>query len=375
MKEFDFEMLQDEACDKAISYVLSSGFENITAVDLMYGNESAYIDDSFIAKVKRGIRNITTFRTATKIKNLAKDIERLSKEKISKGPTDGININYEMFQNMLKFLRNRANNVMKVVPMMEELRDMIKDIESNKELVTKLGQMDLQGTTKKAVVFTTIFSIIHGHFIHQGFKDMHYYKGSEGPWYGLSVAQVVISSLAIAIAVGAIVNWMFTLKKGGNLNKSDKDALVLKELQTKFEGLLNQSSKIVKTLIGINPTSNSDISEQVKAIADREKVQMIFNASLLEHTQQVSYEEKVKIVDELQSFSSVNLEAMLNLDELKKSLTMYNKIAAKLKSVGFFSADAEMTLNNSNIILGYLLSSTDITLLGIQGVLEDAKKY
>ena len=122
MKEFNFEMLQDEACDKAISYVLSSGFEDVTAVDLMYGSESAYIDDSFIAKVKRGIRNITTFRTATKIKNLVKDIERLSKEKISQGPTDNININYEMFQNMLKFMQNRANNITKVLPMMEELK-------------------------------------------------------------------------------------------------------------------------------------------------------------------------------------------------------------------------------------------------------------
>lgn len=375
MKEFDFEMLQDEACDKAISYVLSSGFEDVTAVDLMYGSESAYIDDSFIAKVKRGIRNITTFRTATKIKNLAKDIERLSKEKISQGPTDGININYEMFQNMLKFMQNRANNITKILPMMEELRDMLKEIEGNKELVAKLGQMDLQNGNRKTTIFTVIFGAIHGYFLNQGLKDMNYYKGSKGPYYGLSVAQVAISSLALVITAFSIARTAYKMIKGGNLNKDDKDTLVLKELQSKFEGVLNQTSKIVKTLIGINPASNSDISQQVKAIADKERVEMVFNASLLEHTQQVSYEEKVKIVDELKAFSAVDLENILNLQGLKQSLTIYNKIASKLKTSGFLSAEGETTLNNANIIAGYLLASTDIVMLSLQGVLEDAKKY
>ena len=95
----------------------------------------------------------------------------------------------------------------------------------------------------------------------------------------------------------------------------------------------------------------------------------------MKHTQQVSYEEKVKIVDELKSVGSSNIINAFNTNYLKKTLTTYNKISAKLKSVGFLTSESEIILNNSNIILGYLLNSTEIAMLTLQGVLEDAKKY
>lgn len=371
MKEFDFEMLQDEACDKAISYVLSSGFEGVTAVDLMYGNESAYIDDSFIAKVKRGIRNITTFRLATKVKNLAKDVDNLSKEKVSQGPTDNVNINYEMFQNFIKFLKKRSENIIKVLPMMEELRNKINEIAENKELVGKLNQMDINNTNKKGAIFSSIWAVISGIRFMEHYSDL----GSDDTiTRGISYLGVAVNAVLHVMCIFTLFKSLYGIDRSKNLNKSDKDVLVLKEFKGKFEGLVTLSNKIIMTLIGINITSK-DISGEVKSIADKENLGGIFNASLLKTTQQVSYEEKVKIIDELKAFSSVNLEAALNMQNIKGLLTNYNKIAAKLKTVGYITSETEITLNNSNIAIGYLLNSTEIAMLTLQGVLEDAKKY
>lgn len=371
MKEFDFEMLQDEACDKAISYLLSSGFESVTAVDLMYGNESAYIDDSFIAKVKRGIRNITTFRLATKVKNLAKDVDNLSKEKVSQGPTDNVNINYEMFQNFIKFLKKRSENIIKVLPMMEELRNKINEIAENKELVTKLNQMDINNLNKKGAISSTLLGILSGVIFLSHSSDL---GSSDKVLRGLAYAGVTVNAILHFLCIFALFKSLYGIHKSRNLNTSDKDVLVLKEFKDKFEGLVALSNKIIMTLIGVN-ISSKDISGEVKSIADKENLGGIFNASLLKTTQQVSYEEKVKIVDELKSFSSTNLEAALNMQNIKGLLTNYNKIAAKLKTVGYITSETEITLNNSNIAIGYLLNSTEIAMLTLQGVLEDAKKY
>lgn len=374
MKEFDFEMLQDEACDKAISYVLSSGFEGVTAVDLMYGSESAYIDDSFIAKVKRGIRNITTFRTATKVKNLAKDVDNLSKEKVSQGPTADISINYEMFQNFIKFLKNRSSNVNKAIPMLAELGNMIKELEDNKELKNKIKQMDINNNSVRAAVIAPIGAFFNGYNTLDAIKDLKNSKAEGGFIHGLNLAAVVSGVLCVLCFSGVFIHSIYKNYKSKNLNTSDKDALILKELQSKIEPILNQASKIVRTIVGVSANSD-DIANQIKSIADRERLDIIFNASLLKHTQQVSYEEKVKIVDELKSVGSSNIINAFNTNYLKKTLTTYNKISAKLKSVGFLTSESEIILNNSNIILGYLLNSTEIAMLTLQGVLEDAKKY
>ena len=374
MKEFNFEMLQDEACDKALSYVLSSGFESVTAVDLMYGNESAYIDDSFIAKVKRGIRNITTFRLATKVKNLAKDVDNLSKEKVSQGPTADISINYEMFQNFIKFLKNRSSNVNKAIPMLAELGNMIKELEDNKELKNKIKQMDINNNSVRAAVIAPIGAFFNGYNTLDAIKDLKNSKAEGGFMYGLNLAAVVSGVLCVLCFSGVFIHSIYKNYKSKNLNTSDKDSLILKELQSKIEPILNQANKIVRTIVGVSANSD-DIASQIKSIADRERLDIIFNASLLKHTQQVSYEEKVKIVDELKSVGSSNIINAFNTNYLKKTLTTYNKISAKLKSVGFLTSESEIILNNSNIILGYLLNSTEIAMLTLQGVLEDAKKY
>ena len=374
MKEFDFEILQDEACDKAISYVLSSGFEDVTAVDLMYGSESAYIDDSFIAKVKRGIRNITTFRLATKIKNLAKDVDNLSKEKVSQGPTADISINYEMFQNFIKFLKNRSSNVNKAIPMLAELGNMIKELEDNKELKNKIKQMDINNNSTKAAIIAPIGIFFNSYNTLDAVKDLPSSRLEGGFIHGLNLAAVVSGVLTILCFSGIFINSIYKNYKSKKLNTSDKDSLILKELQSKIEPILNQASKIVRTIVGVSANSD-DIASQIKSIADRERLDIIFNASLLKHTQQVSYEEKVKIVDELKSVGSSNIINTFNTNYLKKTLTTYNKISAKLKSVGFLTSESEIILNNSNIILGYLLNSTEIAMLTLQGVLEDAKKY
>lgn len=374
MKEFNFEMLQDEACDKAISYVLSSGFEDVTAVDLMYGNESAYIDDSFIAKVKRGIRNITTFRLATKVKNLAKDVDNLSKEKVSQGPTADISINYEMFQNFIKFLKNRSSNVSKAIPMLAELGNMIKELEDNKELKNKIKQMDLNNNSVRAAIIAPIGAFFNGYNTLDAIKDLKDSKAEGGFIHGLNLAAVVSGVLCVLCFSGVFIHSIYKNYKSKNLNTSDKDSLILKELQSKIEPILNHANKIVRTIVGVSANSD-DIASQIKSIADRERLDIIFNASLLKHTQQVSYEEKVKIVDELKSVGSSNIINAFNTNYLKKTLTTYNKISAKLKSVGFLTSESEIILNNSNIILGYLLNSTEIAILTLQGVLEDAKKY
>ena len=371
MKEFNFEMLGDKECDTALSYVLSSGFEDATAVDLMYGNESAYIDDSFIARVKRGIRNITTFRTITRIKNLAKDVDNLSKEKVSQGPTADVNINYEMFQNFIKFLKKRSENVGKVIPMMEELRDKINEMSQNKELLKKLNQMDIHNFNTTNLVSSIIAILFSGVNILNSYKDL---GSSDKIIKGLSHAGIAILAVLNFLSIFLLFKSLYGINKSKNINTSDKDALVLKEFKEKFEGLVNLSNKIIMTLVGAN-LSSKDISSEIKSIADKEKLDGIFAASLLKTTQQVSYEEKVKIIDELKSFSAVNLENALNVQGVKGLLTNYNKIAAKLRTTGFLTSETEVALTNSNIAIGYLLNSTEVAMLTLQGVLEDAKKY
>ena len=83
----DLMLLNDNECDNLLGVFLAKGFEDeeyISPVEAMYGIgiESAFVDDGFFAKLKRGIRNLTTFRQGSKIANAISDIKNLSVEKI-----------------------------------------------------------------------------------------------------------------------------------------------------------------------------------------------------------------------------------------------------------------------------------------------------
>ena len=70
----DLMLLNDNECDNLIGVFLAKGFEDeeyISPVEAMYGIgiESAFVDDGFFAGLKRGVRNLTTFRLFSKISN------------------------------------------------------------------------------------------------------------------------------------------------------------------------------------------------------------------------------------------------------------------------------------------------------------------
>ena len=375
MNEVDLEKLSDYEADNALEAMFGGGSEYVSSVESFFGFESAYLNDGILPSIGRALRNATTFRDMTKLKNMMDDIRAMSIDKISQTPSN-VQISYEYFQKLVNLAKIRVKNFPEIEKLSKELLKEYDAFARDDKMIDVLGA-SFQGNigSFKSIILSGLGVIASSAAISK--------------LVGLSMApgvtilgQVVFGlSAGVASYIFAISVVFFALSLSMKFSSNPVEETSVKanldECKKRLKGLLDKGLNIVKKISGVSPQSKN-ITQDLEAIAERQGVFSI--NQFIKQTkvrQSVTYEQKVKIVQELKEMAN-NEEAIkksLETSDVKKMLKEFNSIIKGFKRCGLDFSELEQQISNGVEILKYIVLVNDTMIQALQQVMIDAKKY
>ena len=372
----DLMLLNDNECDNLIGVFLAKGFEDeeyISPVEAMYGIgiESAFVDDGFFAGLKRGVRNLTTFRLSSKISNRISDIKRLSVNNITQGDTRGVTIDINTFNLFSKVVSNRQANIEKTKEKVQTILSKLEEGKNDSE-ITNIFDSAWDASTKKASIYYGIVASLKGYI---SYKLLGHTITS---MWTLNTFGLLYAAAFIPMACSTLANvYRFTRSIYYRLKSKTKDSLTPAE--QKALNLVNEVANLtveaVKSIIGINLNA-TNIEKELENAAKRDGISELSNA-LSNKAKTVSYDDKVKIVQDLQKFAEneADLKAALDSSNLKKALSdtiTQDKLLSKIDvSIG----EASLTAKNAKSLVAYATKVSEIAYKCLDAILDDCKKY
>ena len=375
MNEVDLEKLSDYEADNALEAMFGGESEYVSSVESFFGFESAYLNDGILPSIGRALRNATTFRDMTKLKNMMDDIRAMSIDKISQTPSN-VQISYEYFQKLVNLAKIRVKNFPEIEKLSKELLKEYDAFARDDKMIDVLGA-SFQGNigSFKSIILSGLGVIASSAAISK--------------LVGLSMApgvtilgQVVFGlSAGVASYIFAISVVFFALSLSMKFTSNPVEEISVKanldECKKRLKGLLDKGLNIVKKISGVSPQSKN-ITQDLEAIAERQGVFSI--NQFIKQTkvrQSVTYEQKVKIVQELKEMAK-NEEAIkksLETSDVKKMLKEFNSIIKGFKRCGLDFSELEQQISNGVEILKYIVLVNDTMIQALQQVMIDAKKY
>ena len=378
----DLMLLTDVECDNYVGALLAKGFEN--------EEYTSAVEDGFFASLKRGIRNLTTFKQASKLNNIISDIKNLSVEKIAQGDTRGVTFDAKSFAVLKAVLSSKVLNVANVEAKYKELVSHLESLEANTEVSgvinsimandKRLGKGNVARGTLGNSAFVGAFA--GGAFLTWILKDC-----KEGLSFINTVKVLTTSSKALAgitVLTGlAAITWAVTLFMGFKdmyaYLKGKKTQNTLTEAESGAVDAINKTCsicvEIAKTLVGVKLDS-TNIEKELESAAKRDKIDEL-KSILSNKAKTISYDDKVKIVQELQGLleNEGAVRTALDSKSVKKSIDSYVKIDSKLEKWGVSVGEGKVIRNNAKSVFAYANKVTDLILSSISAVLDDCKKY
>lgn len=376
----DLMLLNDNECDNLIGVFLAKGFEDeeyISPVEAMYGIgiESAFVDDGFFAKLKRGIRNLTTFRQGSKIANAISDIKNLSVEKIAQGDTRGVTFDGKSIEVLNHVVNTRVANLDKVNSQAEELNKLIDEMSQDEEMlaVFKAVNIDVKkmGIIRPLVKSGIAESVVAGTMI-AGLKELFREGGIRMSW---------MIGYGVIIVAGSVVGFIQTFKfyRAIYLRFKSKPKNALTDAERRALDAVGRISELsvngIKTLLGVNVTA-ANIEKELENAAKRDKLGEL-KSILSNKSKTVSYDDKVKIVQTLQGISENEdkVKSAFDLNSLKKSFDAFMKYDKDMQKVGISVGEASLVQKNANAVFAYANSITNLIIESIAAILDDCKRY
>ena len=380
----DLMLLTDVECDNYVGALLAKGFESdeyTSAVEAMYGAgfESAFVDDGFFASLKRGIRNLTTFKYATKISNAIKDIRNLSVEKISQGDTRGVTFDGKSLDILLKAIGNRAANVDKVKEKLTQIAGKVEALNNDPAIVEVLakGTKDAYG---KKTVFHVISAAINGAIAYLGYGTLKKMPSITAFTTGGDILfKAVLITGFLNFALSCIVSSYRSVRavKRNIMNSETKNNLTeaeQKALNTVNE-VTNDLVEALRTLAGININS-TNLEKDLDNVAKKDGL-LDLKTILSNKTKTITYDDKVKVVQSLQQLAENedSLKATLDARELKTALNDVLLDEKGLKASNVSIGEAQLAAKNSKLVVAYAMKSSELLLSAIIAALDDCKRY
>lgn len=375
MNEVDLEKLSDYEADNALEAMFGGESEYVSSVESFFGFESAYLNDGILPSIGRALRNATTFRDMTKLKNMMDDIRAMSIDKISQTPSN-VQISYEYFQKLVNLAKIRVKNFPEIEKLSKELLKEYDAFARDDKMIDVLGA-SFQGNVGS---FKSI--ILSGLGVIASSAAISKLVGlSMAP--GVTVLGQVVFGLSAGVAsyIFAISVVFFALSLSMKFSSNPVEETSVKanldECKKRLKGLLDKGLNIVKKVSGVSPQSKN-ITQDLEAIAERQGVFSI--NQFIKQTkvrQSVTYEQKVKIVQELKEMAN-NEEAIkksLETSDVKKMLKEFNSIIKGFKRCGLDFSELEQQISNGVEILKYIVLVNDTMIQALQQVMIDAKKY
>lgn len=376
----DLMLLNDNECDNLLGAFLAKGFEDeeyISPVEAMYGVgiESAFVDDGFFAKLKRGIRNLTTFRQGTKIANAISDIRNLSVEKIAQGDTRGVTFDSNSIEVLNHVVNARVGNLDKVNSQAEELNKLIEQMSQDEEMLAVFKAVNVD--VKKMSIANPIFKITVAQFavaggVFGGLKELLRQGGMRMPWligYGVLVLAGTVVAFVQTYKVNRAIYLRLKAKPKNELTDAERRAL-------DAVGRISEVSvNGIKTLLGVNVTA-ANIEKELENAAKRDKLDAL-KSILSNKSKTVSYDDKVKIVQTLQGIAENEdkIKSAFDLNSLKKSFDAFMKYDKDMQKVGISVGEASLVQKNANAVFAYANSITNLIIESISAILDDCKRY
>ena len=375
MNEVDLEKLSDCEADKVLESMFGGESEYVSSVESFFGFESAYLNDGILPSIGRALRNATTFRDMTKLKNMMDDIRAMSIDKISQNPSN-VQISYEYFQKLINLAKLRVKNFPEIEKLSKEL---LKDYDA---FARDDKMIDVLGASFQGNIGSFKSIILSGLGVIASSAAISKLVGlSMAP--GVTVLGQVVFGLSAGVAsyIFAISVVFFALSLSMKFSSNPVEETSVKanldECKKRLKGLLDKGLNIVKKVSGVSPQSKN-ITQDLEAIAERQGVFSI--NQFIKQTkvrQSVTYEQKVKIVQELKEMAK-NEEAIkksLETSDVKKMLKEFNSIIKGFKRCGLDFSELEQQISNGVEILKYIVLVNDTMIQALQQVMIDAKKY
>jgi len=375
MNEVDLEKLSDYEADNALESMFGGESEYVSSVESFFGFESAYLNDGILPSIGRALRNATTFRDMTKLKNMMDDIRAMSIDKISQNPSN-VQISYEYFQKLVNLAKIRVKNFPEIEKLSKEL---LKDYDA---FARDDKMIDVLGASFQGNIGSFKSIILSGLGVIASSAAISKLVGlSMAP--GVTILGQVVFGLSAGVAsyIFAISVVFFALSLSMKFSSNPVEETSVKanldECKKRLKGLLDKGLNIVKKVSGVSPQSKN-ITQDLEAIAERQGVFSI--NQFIKQTkvrQSVTYEQKVKIVQELKEMAN-NEEAIkksLETSDVKKMLKEFNSIIKGFKRCGLDFSELEQQISNGVEILKYIVLVNDTMIQALQQVMIDAKKY
>ena len=375
MNEVDLEKLSDYEADNALESMFGGESEYVSSVESFFGFESAYLNDGILPSIGRALRNATTFRDMTKLKNMMDDIRAMSIDKISQNPSN-VQISYEYFQKLVNLAKIRVKNFPEIEKLSKEL---LKDYDA---FARDDKMIDVLGASFQGNIGSFKSIILSGLGVIASSAAISKLVGlSMAP--GVTILGQVVFGLSAGVAsyIFAISVVFFALSLSMKFSSNPVEETSVKanldECKKRLKGLLDKGLNIVKKVSGVSPQSKN-ITQDLEAIAERQGVFSI--NQFIKQTkvrQSVTYEQKVKIVQELKEMAK-NEEAIkksLETSDVKKMLKEFNSIIKGFKRCGLDFSELEHQISNGVEILKYIVLVNDTMIQALQQVMIDAKKY
>lgn len=375
MNEVDLEKLSDYEADNALEAMFGGESEYMSSVESFFGFESAYLNDGILPSIGRALRNATTFRDMTKLKNMMDDIRAMSIDKISQNPSN-VQISYEYFQKLVNLAKIRVKNFPEIEKLSKEL---LKDYDA---FARDDKMIDVLGASFQGNIGSFKSIILSGLGVIASSAAISKLVGlSMAP--GVTILGQVVFGLSAGVAsyIFAISVVFFALSLSMKFSSNPVEETSVKanldECKKRLKGLLDKGLNIVKKVSGVSPQSKN-ITQDLEAIAERQGVFSI--NQFIKQTkvrQSVTYEQKVKIVQELKEMAN-NEEAIkksLETSDVKKMLKEFNSIIKGFKRCGLDFSELEQQISNGVEILKYIVLVNDTMIQALQQVMIDAKKY
>lgn len=337
-------------------------------VSLMYGIglESAY-DDSFFSRLMRGLGRATAFTNASKVRAALKDIRHLSIDKISDGETSGVSVDRKTLAMSANFIKSFGGNINKSEKMINEYKDDLKKLLSDKEFKNALEheirnlkdgsavKVAIRGILQVMLTTSTIYlSWIVAPIIALSIP-LGIFAFPLGFYIGISPILLILLNLAY------IINTLWLL-----LNYEEVSAEFKAIIREKIKNLNAKGEKVFKSISGVSLDGNGDgfiskYSEMLNFEPSKDKT--------------ISKEEKVQVVQGLIALSDNEGEMIkaLDLSKLKEVLKTFNKLKDVTSKLN--NRELNNIITNTAKIQGAMYKLVDSSLKIILAALNDAKKY
>lgn len=375
MNEINLAQLNDYEADKMLDVMFGGESEYTSAVESFFGFESAYLNDGILPSIGRAFRNATTFKDTTKLRNMMDDIRNMSIDKISQNPSN-VQISYEYFQKLINLSKARVKNYPEIEKLTKELLKEYDLFSRDDKMLDALGVV-VQGNygNLKTIILSAIGIVgagaATGKFLALGFSSTATPMGQLlcGMLAGFSAYAFGMCVALFALAIA--------LKASGDQTESISVKANMDECKKRLKSMADKGLTIVKKIAGVNPQSKN-VTQDLETLAERQGVFSI--NEFIKQTkvrQSVSYEQKVKIVNELKELSKNEevIKNSLQTSDFKKILSDFNSIIKGFKRCGLNFPELEQQVSNSVEILKYIVLVNDTTIQALQQVLTDAKKY